>query len=145
MPLIVWGLKQDSKVLILTFITVKSVGHIVAFPLLVERITKRIGENYIIVGTGMIYYISQISNASTFYILGFLMNGEARIETLYALTFVLGATFFGFICAVFADFKIDKIFGVDGRNTMQIINKAKKESSGWSNTGNYRVKNQRVQ
>lgn len=143
-PPLIYGLERNNKVLILIFITIHSISHIVAFPLLIERTAKRIGENYIIVGTGMIYYFSQISNASTFYILGILMNDEARIETLYALIFTLGATFLGFIFAIIADFNTIKTFGVDRRNTMQIIKRAKQESTEWSNNGNYTVKNQRI-
>lgn len=72
-----------------------------------------------------------------------MMNGESKIETLNGWVFASGVAGFGLLMAVYADINKFNIFGIDQRNTQQIIKEAKKDASGWSNAGNYRVKNQR--
>lgn len=71
------------------------------------------------------------------------MNGEARLETLFGLIFGSCVAGFGFIMAVYAEINSNRVFGIDQRNTQQIIKQAQKDASGWSNVGNFRVKNQR--
>lgn len=70
------------------------------------------------------------------------MNGESRQATLKGLLFASGAVAFGLFLVIFAEVNTTTVFGIDHRNTQQIIKEAKKDASGWSNAGKFRVKNQ---
>lgn len=76
-----------------------------SFPLMVEQISKRLGAEYIMFGTSMVYFLAQALAASIVQILGYVMRRKTRISSLYAILIAMTFITVSYLCSVVADFR----------------------------------------
>lgn len=67
-------LEFPNKTLTAIFVSIFCICNLTGFPLLIEKISKRVGHEYIVLGTGMIFYVSQLSTALVSYLVGIFLK-----------------------------------------------------------------------
>ena len=107
---LIYTVGTGNKALVMTSLTLFSVCNLIAFPLLIEFIAKRIGSEYLVMGTGMLFFISQGCTAVSSYLMGLITNSQTQISTLFALTLPIGIALIGLGLSVMADINMGKKF-----------------------------------
>ena len=75
----------------------------IGFTISIELIGKRVGENLIVFATGMVFFVSQLFTSITSFVIGFMLNDQTQISSLYVLIFLVGLIFVVFIFSVLAE------------------------------------------
>jgi hypothetical protein len=120
---------EQPTLVVLCFI-LYGMSSLICFPLLIEEVAKRIGDDYLVLGTGMIFSVAQIFSAVLVYALGIVMNGERKIQTLYALTICIFVAALSNLLVSYSDWNRDRLFGIDSRNTLQIVKRLTRDERG---------------
>lgn len=105
------ALQLQSKTLIIFSITMAGISSLITFPLIIEEVSKRVGHDYVNVGTGMIFFFAQLTTASLTYFLGFVMDEETKISTIFTLQIGIFGYFLSFFLSVLADCLSSRPFG----------------------------------
>lgn len=62
------------------------------------------GKHFLVLGTGMIFFVSQMFTAVSAYVVGIIMNSKTKMSTIWGLSVpvVIGLT--GFLCSLSAEY-----------------------------------------
>ena len=93
---VIYTVGTKNKLIVVSFVALYSICNLIGFPLLIEKIAKRVGKDYLIMGTGMIFFISQMFTALSAYIVGIIMNSKTKISTMWGLSVPIFVAFIGF-------------------------------------------------
>ena len=96
-------ISKQKKLGVLLSISLVGIGCLVSFPLMIEEVARRVGPEYINLGTGMVFFTAQLSVAILTYSLGFVLDRETKIEALYALFVTLMIFSLSFVLSVGAE------------------------------------------
>ena len=77
---------------------------------MIEQISKRIGPDYILNGTSMVYFIAQALTAVLIQIFGFIMTDKSKRSTYWVTFTALSFLVFNFLCGVIAQLTYSKPF-----------------------------------
>jgi uncharacterized membrane protein len=72
---------------------------------MVEQISKRLGSEYIMFGTSMVYFFAQALTASLVQILGWVMREKTRYSSIAAIVLSMGFIMLAFLSSLVADWK----------------------------------------
>jgi 4-amino-4-deoxy-L-arabinose transferase-like glycosyltransferase len=101
---------SNNKLLVASSICLYSICNLTAFPLLLEMIAKRIHTEYLVMGTGLVFFISQGFTALASFVVGLITNSQTKISTLWALSVAVIVALIGFALSVFAEWHSAKPF-----------------------------------
>ena len=98
-------------------LSVYCVANLIAFPVLLETVADRVGEDYLVLAIGMIYFMSQLILSFLPIVNGKIMNSERRIDIMFSFLVSITIFFLGMLFALWADIKKYEHFGIDNRGT----------------------------
>jgi hypothetical protein len=81
-----------------------------SFPLMVEQISKRLGQQYIMFGTSMVYFLAQALAASLVQVLGFIMKNKTRTSSFFGILMAITVIFVSFCSSILAEAKYTSPF-----------------------------------
>lgn len=100
-----------NQILIVAIVTCYGICNLVGFPLMIELIAKRIGKQYLVMGTGLVFFLSQGFTSLSAYVVGLITDSQTRISTIWALVVPIIVALLGTAFSVYADVHFKKQFG----------------------------------
>jgi len=77
---------------------------------MIEQISKRLGQEYIMFGTSMVYFCAQALTASLVQVLGYVMRKKTRFSSLVGIDLSIGIIFVSFFCCIVGEWKYNTAF-----------------------------------
>jgi len=97
---------DKNKILIVGIVTSYGICNLVGFPLMIEQIAKRIGKQYLVMGTGLVFFLSQGFTSLSAYIVGIITDSQTKISTMWALVVPIIVALLGIAFSVYAEIHI---------------------------------------
>lgn len=91
----------------------------ISFPILIETITVRIGQDYLIMGSGMVFFVVQVSSAVNVYLFGVILNSEEEVDTIYCIYYGVALITVAYILTFISDIFENKPFVKKRSNVSQ--------------------------
>lgn len=91
----------------------------ISIPLLLDQVSKRLGQYYLQLGTGLLFFLGQLFGALAVWVLGGVMKDFSKGSSMKALIYVKFAFMVIFLLGILADFNKGKKFGAgyDGNDS----------------------------
>lgn len=77
---------------------------------MIEQIVKRIGKQYLVMGTGLVFFLSQGFTSLSAYIVGLITDSQTKMSTMWALVVPIVVALIGIVFSVYADVHSKKGF-----------------------------------
>lgn len=113
---------DKNKILIVGIVTSYGICNLVGFPLMIEQIAKRIGKQYLVMGTGLVFFLSQGFTSLSAYIVGLITDSQTKMSTMWALVVPIIVALLGIAFSVYAEIHIKKNFSKLTKLTSEKLN-----------------------